>query len=322
MEIRIRPTLAIAAVLFFSCEKEELPIEPRTPGPEITDQVMMGGDYGQQLFYRLRDNQVVSQNAKTAWDLGFECGPAGWRIMLNSARGGAAATLETSDFTSVTSTTGADWNWDAHSGNPDSTAIGDYRNTDRVILIDRGFNPQGNHTGYRKMTVLDVDENSYSVRIAELNGDDDTTLTIEKSASTNYRAFSFDNLEPVEIEPDKTEWDLMFTQYIHLFTDPLTPYLVTGVLINPYETAVAKVTARAFSDIQLEHVGEYDFNFDRDIIGYNWKVYDFESANYVVNANVSYIIQNSEGRHFKLHFIDFYNDLGERGAPKFELQEL
>ena len=27
-------------------------------------------------------------------------------------------------------------------------------------------------------------------------------------------------------------------------------------------------------------------------------------------------------RYFKLHFIDFYNDNGEKGNPKFDIQEL
>ena len=27
-------------------------------------------------------------------------------------------------------------------------------------------------------------------------------------------------------------------------------------------------------------------------------------------------------KYYKLHFIDFYNNLGEKGYPKFEIQEL
>jgi hypothetical protein len=321
MEIRTAWILLVG-LLFASCEKEELPISPRTPGPELIAQVNMGSDYGQQIFYRLSDNSVVSQNPKTAWDIGFECGEDGWRIILNTARGGAAALVETNDFSSVTSISGAGWNWDAHSGNPDSTAIGDYRNTDYVILIDRGYDPQGNHTGYRKMKVLDVDETSYSIRFAALNGTNDITTTIEKSPTQNYQEFSFDENNSVEIAPDKTQWDLLFTQYIHLFTGPLTPYLVTGVLINRHETIVAKVTDRVFSDIQLEDIQQYELKSDLDVIGYNWKAYSFETASYAVNPDITYIIRNSEGRHFKLHFIDFYDDLGARGAPKFEMQEL
>ena len=36
----------------------------------------------------------------------------------------------------------------------------------------------------------------------------------------------------------------------------------------------------------------------------------------------NFIIKNSIGLYFKLHFIDFYNDSGEKGYPKFALQQL
>lgn len=314
--------LLLIGLLLVSCEKEELPISPHTPGPEQIAQISMGADYGKQIFYRLSDHTVVNQNPKTAWDIGFQCGEDGWRITLNSARGGAAALVETNDFSSVNSSNGVSWNWDAQSGNPDSTAIGDYRNADHVILIDRGYDPQGNHTGYRKMKVMEVNETAYSIRLAELNGANDIKRTIEKSESKSYLAFSFDANNVVQIAPDKTQWDLLFTQYVHLFHNPLTPYLVTGVLINRYETTVAEVTDRVFEEIKLEHVQQYEFNSELDIIGYDWKTYSFESASYTVNPDISYILRNAEGRHFKLHFIDFYNDIGERGAPKFEMQEL
>ena len=39
-------------------------------------------------------------------------------------------------------------------------------------------------------------------------------------------------------------------------------------------------------------------------------------------ASVSIMLNYPVGRHFKLHFIDFYADSGEPGAPKFKMQEL
>ena len=64
------------------------------------------------------------------------------------------------------------------------------------------------------------------------------------------------------------------------------------------------------------------FDDNQNSIGFNWKEYDLTSGVYTVFANINYIIRDNELRYYKLHFIDFYNDLGVKGYPKFEIQEL
>jgi hypothetical protein len=58
------------------------------------------------------------------------------------------------------------------------------------------------------------------------------------------------------------------------------------------------------------------------MVGYNWKEYDLSAGEYTVFSNINYIIQDKNDKYYKLHFIDFYNNLGEKGYPKFEIQEL
>jgi hypothetical protein len=43
---------------------------------------------------------------------------------------------------------------------------------------------------------------------------------------------------------------------------------------------------------------------------------------YTIESDRIYLLRNSEGIFWKLHFIDFYTQNGEKGAPMFELQEL
>jgi len=69
-------------------------------------------------------------------------------------------------------------------------------------------------------------------------------------------------------------------------------------------------------------IGQYNFTNMQNKIGYDWKSYNFSSKSYNVNPNITYIITDIDGRYFKLHFIDFYNDNREKGNPKFEIQEL
>jgi len=85
---------------------------------------------------------------------------------------------------------------------------------------------------------------------------------------------------------------------------------------------VATDTINTFKDIELNMIDQYNFTNEQNEIGYNWKLYNFTSQSYIVKSDITYIISDIDGRYFKLHFIDFYNDNGEKGNPKFEIQKL
>lgn len=319
---RLKTFILLLSLIVLGCEKEEIPITPHEPGDIITNQVEMGSNYVKQLFYDLGTNSLVSENNKTDWDIAFESDVNGWHIILNSSRGGAAANTNTTDFLSVTTTDAATWSWDVPSGNLDSTAIGDYRYKGIVYIIDRGYNSNGNHTGYKKI-VIDLDVDSlYKIRVADLDGTGDTLVSVVRDIGTNFTCFSFDNNETIYVEPEKDNWDLVFTQYLHIFQNPLTPYLVTGVQLNRNNVSVAIDTVNKFSEITHEDVSTYNFGNELNKIGYNWKFFDFNTSTYSIIADKNFIINDTEGRVFKFHFIDFYNNNGDKGAPKFEIQEL
>lgn len=312
----------LISVVFLGCEKEELPIQPHDAGDVTTQQMETGNDYRYQMFYDLVTDQTVAQNMKIDWDLGFEAKESGWHIILNSSKGGAIAATGSTDFASVTSTTGTVWEVDHPAGYDDSTAIGDYRGTGEVYLVDRGYNHAGGHTGYRKMMILSQTDSDYTIRYAKLDGSQDTTVTVVKDSTVNYNAWSISTHEQLNIEPPKTEWDLYFGQYTHIFHDPPSSYLVHGVLLNRYKVEVAQDFTKSFDEITYADVAGYTFSKHLDGIGYNWKVYDYDSGFYILYPEKNYIIKSTEGRYFKLHFIDFYNTQGHKGAPKFEVQEL
>ena len=314
---------AISAV-FTACEQEEIPVinEPgETPGV-ITNQLEMGDDYQTQMFYDLGTNSVVGQNLKTSWDLGFEASPSGWRVVLNTANGGAVANTEISDFESVTSASGWEWKNEVNSGNLDSTAFGDYRETLNVYIVDRGFDVEGNSLGFFKIVIESVDESNYTIRAANLDGSNEQTLSIPKNDELNFVAYSFELGSVVSVEPPKDSWDILFSQYTFVFIDPPTAYIVTGALINRNGVEVAVDYSTPFENIDLEFANSLEYTNNIDVIGYEWKFFDFTAAIYLVDSDINYIIKDTEGRIFKLHFTDFYNQNGEKGAPEFEVQEL
>jgi len=58
------------------------------------------------------------------------------------------------------------------------------------------------------------------------------------------------------------------------------------------------------------------------VIGYEWKYYNFDAALYTIEPGLAYVIRDRDGFYYKLRFIDFYSEGGEKGYPKFEYVRL
>ncbi|MBK6283038.1 MAG: hypothetical protein IPF54_10590 [Draconibacterium sp.] len=119
-------------------------------------------------------------------------------------------------------------------------------------------------------------------------------MLVQKDTSVNYVCFSFDN-GIVDIEPNKNSWDLQFCKYSTLlFTDvgDPYPYLVTGVLINPYKTVAALDSITPFEEVSFEIAEKQNLVNQKDIIGYKWKDYDFDNGMYKVKPEKIYVIKN------------------------------
>lgn len=334
--------LGLFLLLFSSCLQEEDPLSPPTlPGDVQTVQIPMGKNYDKQFFFDLGTNRVVSANNKASWDLAFECGFQGYRIFLNSSKLMFAWNTLATDFSAVTSDAGAVWKWDVPSGNPDSTAIGQwgvyadgnvfsYRH---IYLIHRGKDSSGSSYGVKKVLFGRLLNGKYTFKFANLDGTDVRDFEIIKDNNYSFMYFSFDSGGLVRtIAPEKTAWDLQFTMYTHIFSetpsnipqpDTIMPYLVTGVLQNSYAVAVAEAFNQPFADITLADAAQMSFEEDDiDVIGYDWKLFNFDEGVYDVLPGRTFIIRDTEGYLYKLRFTDFYNSAGEKGYPKFEFQRL
>lgn len=319
----MRPVILIIVTSFLlGCEQGEIPIEPHTSGELETTIIELGSDYNTQIFYNLEINSVVSQNEKTDWDLGFLTGEDDWNITVNSSKGGGVWRIEDLDFEGVPEVEYGVWHYDSSDGNLDSTAIDDYRNLNKYYVIDLGYSSVGEPLGYIKLKVDSVNETGYFIRTADLEHEQELSAFVEKDTDLHRVCFSVTDHAVVEIEPISSDWDLLFSQYTNLFYDPFSAYLVTGVLINSQYISVAVDTEKEFNKISYEDVESYDFSSDQDMIGFEWKLFDFDTNSYVVFSDINYIIKDGKGQYFKIHFIDFYNDLGEKGYPTFEIQML
>ncbi|MBK8226230.1 MAG: HmuY family protein [Flavobacteriales bacterium] len=311
-------TFALAAALLSSCLKEELPA-PRAPrGDARSTQLCMGAGYANQLWFDLGSGTVVSENPRSDWDLAFESAPDGWRVLLNGARLMTVWPLGPVDITAPHDTTGlsAIRRVDAASLQPDSLAFGDWRGTNGVFIVDMGVSADGEFLGLRKLKLLGVGVDAFQLEWANLDGSGLTGATVPKDPQRAFTSWSFTTgVQP--IEPLIGTWDLCFTQYTHRFETYSLDYLVNGVL-SATTTRIARATGRDFASITVADTLTFPLRAERNAIGYDWKVYSFETSSYSIVPDLAFIVKDADGYLYKLRFIEFYGPQGQTGCPLFE----
>lgn len=325
----------ISLFLLTSCFKEDEMVTPHDPGDVLTAVAEMGQLYDRTVFYDLGTASAVLETGKMEWDLAFESTSGGWRILLNTTRFMKVAPSGVYDLNEVSDTVGLRWRFDKSDGNPDSTGFGTWFDVNgedtltnaEVYVVDLGFTSTGVALGLRKLQIIDFQDDKYVIRYAKMNGTDLREAVVMKDPGMPLVFYSLINHKMTEgVWPQSGSWDLWFTQYTTLlFTnegDPY-PYIVTGVLSNIRDgVEVAVDTLRDFQDIDFDFAQELEYSNAADRIGYDWKWYDFNATSYTVLPGINYLVRTTEGLYFKLRFIGFYNDQGEKGFPTFEFQQL
>lgn len=338
-KIRLIYSLIILAYLLTSCIPGESPVEPPKSGDVEVATAEMGNLYGNQVYFSFKHDSVVSTNKITDWDIEFSCIPDSFAIRLNSAKFMTVYNTKKLKFNNVTAadTNNLDvsqWKFDNPAGKLDSTAIGkwwDAIKPDEVIsksevyIVNRGVNERAKPQGYKKLQILGFENNTYYIKIANLDGSQEEELEIKRNPLKNFVQITFNSpARIVNIEPNSLDWDLCFTKYAELlYTSDGVPtwYSVTGPLINPKTVAVAVDTSKTFDQISYQDVDKYKFSSHINSIGHTWKKFDLGKGAYIINPNINYILRTQSG-FIKMHFVGFYNQTGEKGYPKFEYQRL
>ncbi len=301
----------------------EIPVPPHEPGEVQTVQVRMGEDYRNSIHFSIVTGQVLRGHVKTTWDLGFAAQEGEYLIRLNGSKVMAAAATDALWLRDVSAATGADWKVDMPSGHPDSTAIGYWRDG-KVRLIDLGFSISGQPLGLAKMRA-EVAEGGHLLHFAPLASTDSSTVLIPRDPTIKMVCVSLDGAgNIVPIEPHRDDWQLLFTQYTHIFIEEgeVIPYLVTGVLTNSATVQATRLDKADFASIDLEMAEALDYSPAANIIGYDWKTYSFDTGSFIIHSEISYVLRLADGTFYKLRFLDFYTQGGEKGAPLFEFQRL
>ncbi|HEY9178497.1 MAG TPA: HmuY family protein, partial [Flavipsychrobacter sp.] len=204
-------------------------------------------------------------------------------------------------------------------------AMGDWRSAGGLSKNDIyivKLNPTYDPNNLKKMRLLYVSTTEYVLEYADLDEKVTHTITIPKDENYNYSYFTFrDGGKTIQPDPPKNTWDIVFTRYRYVYYElDNFPYMVNGVLLNPYRTIAAKDTSTAFADLEGTKITELQYSNHRDVIGFDWKEYNFDTERYEINRKKTYVIKNRKDQYYKLRFLDFYNKQGIKGSPSFEFQ--
>lgn len=313
MKLNILPFL----IILVSCVEKELPITPHEAGEVVMSEAIMGDGYENQLYFSLEKNEVITSNLMTDWDIAFRSDLSGPQMILNSGRFMKIGAFESLELDSV------EWKHESSDGAFYETALGNIvgsivDSTD-LLVIDLGYDLDNSALGYVEFQIDSISDSGYYFSFGEI-GSEKQSAYVERDFTREWNHFSFINNEPFEVEPSRGEWDLYFTRYTE-YLNGETYYLVTGVLGTPEGLTVIDSVNLGFEDLMNNDWNTFSFNDSWGAIGYDWKWYDFDTNEYLIDTDRYFGVRTAEGKEFVLRFIDFYDDLGNKGSIKLEVAE-
>lgn len=317
-------SLAISS-LFLSCSKDN----QTDPFNEFV--VSMETDHGSDVYYNFTQG-VVKSISRNTWDLAFSTPVQTAVIRINEGADAelycVADTAAWSTYTSFNAVeyeellnSKSDWSLGAFNVNHDPGNIfnygwGTYAMADHNVHGDSLYVIRLTDGSFKKMVIkkkigaTDV----YMLRWANIDGSEqvDTSFSCAPYASTkHFIHYSLTGSEVVEVEPDMSEWDLLFTRYNTMIpTGPSTfmKYPVTGVLSNPDISSAKAMGVPPVSATLADAAG--GFINEADVIGYDWKVSDPVTHEISLVDSLSYFVQSVDGNTYQLYFSE-YGGMGQ-----------
>jgi len=270
----------------------------------------------QQVWYSLQNGEVGSA-ALDEWDLAFEITGQNASILVNTAKG--LTVYETpsaiTDWDAVNSVDTANWtmiensdsSWSAgaltHGNNldqPDGFNLGwgVYNITTHVVVGSKIYAiGLADGTSWMKLRINALSNGVYSFTYANLDGTNSHDAEVNKSDFTgkNFGYWSFATNASMDREPLTADWDLLFTKYIGFV--PI-PYPVAGVLQNKLVTAL-QVDGVPTADASWTNAA---FSENINILGSDWKSYDFDLNQYTIATDRTYFVKDIPGNIWKIVF--------------------
>ncbi len=272
--------------------------------------------YGLEIWWH-PETGVIKSEPRDNWDLAFQIGQKA-AIMINSQKGMKLWVVPNSDydtFLSLIDTTGMGAGWETYNNSVETWDIGafncdkdgfeadgdfgwgEYNMATHYILGNKIFILKLADNTYKQVLIESLASSVYTVKWADLNGENETTLEVNKM-DYPQRNFVYATIKDATLtnrEPDKSTWALVFGKYTGMVATQAggkAPYSVTGVRTNqgyfsaklsdvePYLVPTPELTAENFSS-------------SITTIGDDWKKLNSQDFTYTIVEKVAYFITNS-----------------------------
>lgn len=315
--------ISLTVLTLTSCFKEEMPVPKKDRGDIVTETLEMGPTYDTRFYINLDKQEINGSINKYDWDIALSGDSLNPYIRLNTSIGMYAYKTGKQSIAEVLDTNGLMSSplIDYPAGDKDSLALSGILESGEVYLIDLGIDAGLQKSGYLLLKA-NLNLGHYALQYKYFNQSRILDAKVDFNPGKSHLLYSF-KTGIVTMEPDKKEWDFMITQYQHVYYAPFQTYSVVGCLINPSKVSASIYKGnKTFSELNLTDAMNADYSKREDHIGFGWKYYDLNKNKYIIRPEKCYFIKYDNGVTFKLHFIGFYNDKGEKGTPIFEYKEL
>ncbi|MCX8112519.1 MAG: HmuY family protein [Bacteroidia bacterium] len=315
--------LWLISFIALACRKAEKPWKLPDYGGGRIIEAKTGVEYDTVVWASLELGQVQGI-LRTNWDLRLRAEGGVYQVWLNAAMYAFAAEVSESEWYALTEASRSlPWRCDL----ADTAALLPLRRGEvRYFLLDRDrgevFYRQPQRR-YRKVAVRWQGPNVEIVAVPLAGGDTARWLVPVGTES------AFIHVEkPGQLLSLQPSWrpELIVTRYVHPFynqPEEFRWYPVLGVLLgDAVEAAVVRTANVPYESMDYSKVEQLVFTSKRDLIGYDWKRYDFGTGTYTIDFSRYFVLRMGPTTYYKLRFIDFYDEQGRKGTVKIEYEPL
>lgn len=271
-----------------------------------------------QVWYSLQNGEV-GRAPLNEWDLAFEMTGFSSSIRVNTAKGLVVYEtpvalddwdgLQAVDSANWTRVDNSDSSWSVsalnHGNNlddPDGFNVGwgDYNMANHMIFGSKIYAINFPDNTWKKLRINSLANGIYSFVYSGLDGNDyyDEELVKTDFAGKNFGYWSFATNATLDREPPTTDWDLLFTKYTGFVP---TPYGVSGVLQNKNVNAL-QVNGVPSTEADWTSA---PFSANMNILGSDWKRYDFAQNQYAIVTDTTYFVKDIPGNIWKIVFTGY-----------------
>jgi hypothetical protein len=316
----IHIALAVS-IIFTACENND----NNNDDTFKSETINMGANSTRDVYYSL-SNSDVNSIERSDWDIAFSVPLQTATILINEGAGVELYAIgDTNEWESVDVNSYLNLyqrlnnktNWWEGAFNINATGFPNYgwgtyhASGDHNVVGDSIYVLKLSDGSFKKFMVeAKLGANSANIlRWADLDGNNEITKTFSTTPYFDKKHFihySVVDQVVVEVEPDISEWDLLFTRYVEMI--PTGPssfmyYPFMGVLTNP-DVKAAKLTGIDPEKLTASDIPDA-FSTSANIIGYDWKISDPVTHEISLADSTGYFIQSVDGKTYALYFTEY-----------------